>query len=132
MLYLIPSPDSLELPEGTQYRILSSRKDLFKDSFGNGCHVLQSDALLSFEPVRSEDFDKLGDLSGCIEPFIKHSTKHLDDEIQAAVDKITELSYKYPAKVADKLKGKVDKDTTEGLLSANGKPVKIDAPQGWK
>jgi len=56
----------------------------------------------------------------------------VDAEISEAVDKIAELSFKYPQKVSVALKGKVDLPTTEGLLSADGKPVKLDAPEGWK
>ena len=56
----------------------------------------------------------------------------IDAEVREAVDKIAELSYKYPDKVSEKLKGTVDKETTEGLLSADGKPTTIDAPEGWK
>ena len=44
---------------------------------------------------------------------------------------MVELSNKHPDKVSARLTGKVNKETTEGLLSANGKPKKIDAPQGW-
>lgn len=55
-----------------------------------------------------------------------------DAEIESAVAKVVELSYLYPEKVSKKLKALVDKDTTQGLLSADGVPVVIDAPQGWK
>ena len=57
--------------------------------------------------------------------------EQLDAKIDAVVSEMVELSNKYPDKVSARLTGKVNKETTEGLLSANGKPKKIDAPQGW-
>jgi len=56
----------------------------------------------------------------------------VDTEIEQAVNKLAELSFQYPDKVSAKLKSKVDKETTEGLLSADGNPVIIEAPGGWK
>lgn len=55
----------------------------------------------------------------------------VESEVQDAVNHIALLSFKYPNKVSRALTGKVDKATTEGLLSANGKKKTIDAPEGW-
>ena len=55
----------------------------------------------------------------------------IDADIKDVVDRIAELSFKFPSKVSKALTGKVDKATTEGLLSANGKNKTIDAPEGW-
>ncbi len=62
----------------------------------------------------------------------KKEDDFIDHEITQIVDKISNLSFKYPEKVSAKLKGKVDKDTTEGLLKADGADITINAPNGWK
>jgi len=69
---------------------------------------------------------------GKFEPWEDKEGKEIDARIDKAVDEIAALSFAYPSKVSAKLKGKVDLPTTEGLLSADGKPVKLEAPQGWK
>lgn len=86
MLYLLPSPDSLDLPEGTKYRFLSSRTDLFKDSAGNGCHVLESDAELDFEKVPEEQLPALGDTTNCIERWVEHKVIDKDAMFQAEME----------------------------------------------
>jgi len=63
--------------------------------------------------------------------------EEIEAEVQDAydgdvVDKYVELCFRRPAFAAEKTKGQVDRPTTESLLSSNGKPVKIDAPEGWK
>jgi hypothetical protein len=98
MLYLLPASaaDCLDLPDGTRYRVLSTRQDLFRDSQGQGSHVLQSDSLLDFEPVLPEDFDKLGsqeDLDKCIESFIKHKAIDKDAEFSSQVSALAERIY---------------------------------------
>lgn len=51
----------------------------------------------------------------------------VDREIRQAVDKIAELSYAYPGKTSARLKATVDLATIEGLLSADGKTVNVEA-----
>lgn len=56
----------------------------------------------------------------------------IDSRVQKAVDEMAECSFMYPDKSSAKLKARVDKQTTETLLSADGAPVIIEAPEGWK
>jgi len=74
----------------------------------------------------------LGDTAGCIAPWETKEAYDPTPEINEAVGKLKSLSFKYPDKVSKKLKDAVDLQTTEGLLSADGAPVEIVAPQGWK
>jgi len=66
------------------------------------------------------------------EPWENKEAKDVDARIDKAVEEIAALSFVYPAKVSAKLKGVVDKNTTEGLLKADGADITINAPNGWK
>jgi hypothetical protein len=125
MFYKI-TPDNE--PVGVEYRVLSTRTDLFGD-----CHAIETkESVDGLVELTIQERECLGDVTHCIVPFKTKQEHDPTSEIDSAVSKITELSYKYPDKVAKALKGKVDQSTTENLLSADGKPIKLDAPQGWK
>jgi hypothetical protein len=56
----------------------------------------------------------------------------IDEEIKDVVRKMDELATAHPDKVSKELKAAVSKEKTQGLLSADGAPVTIEAPEGWK
>lgn len=128
MNYLYLVTDTNLIPVGTEYRIL------FED--GDKPLVIQTKepvAGLQEHPQKWENgVDCVDD--GCVAEWqtVKDKTAEIEAEIDLAVAKIAELSFKYPDKVSKKIKASVDKPTTEGLLSADGAPIIIDAPQGWK
>ena len=60
------------------------------------------------------------------------SEVEIDAEIMAIVNRMDELATAYPEKFSRELKAAVTLEKTQGLLSADGKSVVIEAPDGWK